>query len=65
MAYGVVNAARVAAQNLDVYNKTAQATVDVAGGGLVALAHSGVRGNDVYTATVPVTGGLTGLFDGT
>jgi hypothetical protein len=62
MAYGVVNAARVAAQNLDVYNRTAQATVDVAGGGLVALAHSGARGNDVYTATVPVTGGLTGLW---
>jgi len=39
--YGVINEARVQAQNIDAFNRTAQATVDVAGGGLVALANSG------------------------
>ena len=60
--YGVINEARVQAQNIDAFNRTAQATVDVAGGGLVALANSVSQGNDVYTATVPVTGALTGLW---
>ena len=39
--------------NPDALNRTAQAEVAVAGGGLVALTESGVQGNEVWTAEAP------------
>ena len=53
MAYGVIVESRIQATNIDALNRTAQATVDVAGGGLIALTPSGVQGNEVWTAEEP------------
>ena len=62
MAYGVIIESRIQATNIDALNRTAQtASTDVAGGGLVALAASGVQGNEVWTATVP-SSTLNGLW---
>ena len=55
MAYGVMIESRIQATNIDALNRTAQATVDVAGGGLISLAESGTQGNDVWTATAPAS----------
>ena len=53
MANSVLIEARVVAQNVDAYNKSAKADVDVAGGNLVALIPSGKQGDDVFTAKTP------------
>lgn len=60
MANGVIVESRIQATNIDALNRTAQATIDVAGGGMIALAPSGEQGNEVWTATAPNTelGGL-------
>ena len=53
MANSVLIEARVVAQNVDAYNKSAKADVNVAGGNLVALTPSGKQGDDVFTAKTP------------
>ena len=53
MANSVLIEARVVAQNVDAYNRSAKADVDVAGGNLVALVPSGKQGDDVFTAKTP------------
>lgn len=53
MAYGVIVESRIQATNIDALNRTAQAEVAVAGGGLIALTESGVQGNEVWTAEAP------------
>lgn len=62
MANGVIVESRIQATNIDALNRTAKATVDVAGGGLVALTASGAQGNEVWTAAAPATGSLGGLW---
>lgn len=62
MANGVIIESRIQATNIDALNRTAQATVDVAGGGLVSLAASGTQGNEVWTATAPADGTLGDLW---
>ena len=62
MANGVIVESRIQATNIDALNRTAKATVDVAGGGLVALTASGTQGNEVWTAAAPTTGSLGGLW---
>ena len=62
MANGVIVESRIQATNIDALNRTAKAAVDVAGGGLVALTASGTQGNEVWTAAVPTTGSLGGLW---
>ena len=55
MAYGVIVESRIQATNIDALNRTAQATADVAGGGLISLAESNTQGNEVWTATAPTS----------
>lgn len=62
MANGVIVESRIQATNIDALNRTAKATVDVAGGGLVALTASGAQGNEVWTAAAPASGSLGGLW---
>lgn len=62
MANGVIIESRIQATNIDALNRTAQATVNVAGGGLVSLAESETQGNEVWTATAPDSGTLGGLW---
>ena len=62
MANGVIVESRIQATNIDALNRTAKATVDVAGGGLVALTASGTQGNEVWTAAAPASGSLGGLW---
>ena len=62
MAYGYLVEASIAAKDIGSLNKSAVSTVAVAGGGLVALTASSTKGNDVFTATVPATGALGGLY---
>ena len=56
MANGVIVESRIQATNIDALNRTAQAQIAVAGGGLVALTESGVQGNEVWTAAAPASG---------
>ena len=62
MANGVIVESRIQATNIDALNRTAQAQIAVAGGGLVALTASGVQGNEVWTAAAPASGSLGGLW---
>ena len=62
MANGVIVESRIQATNIDALNRTAQATVNVAGGGLVSLAESETQGNEVWTATAPTSETLGGLW---
>ena len=62
MANGVIVESRIQATNIDALNRTAQAEVAVAGGGLVALTASGTQGNEVWTAAAPASGTLGGLW---
>lgn len=62
MVNGVIVESRIQATNIDALNRTAQAQVDVAGGGLVALTASGVQGNEVWTAAAPASGSLGDLW---
>lgn len=56
MANSILIESRVVAQNVDAYNKSARADVDVAGGNLVAIVPSGKQGDDVFTAKTPAAG---------
>ena len=63
MAYGVLIESEISATNVDALNKFAvSSTTDVAGAGLVALAAPTAQGEDRYTATVPASGTLGGLY---
>ncbi len=62
MANGVIVESRIQATNIDALNRTAQAEVGVAGGGLVALTASGTQGNEVWTAAAPSGGNLGDLW---
>lgn len=62
MSYGVIVESRIQATNVDALNRTAQATVPVAGGGVVALTAPTTYGNDVWTASKPADGALGGLW---
>lgn len=62
MANGVLIESRIQATNIDALNKSAvSSTIDVAGGGLVALAPPTTQGEDRWVATAPDTV-LTGLY---
>lgn len=50
---GVLVESMIQANNIDALNRSAKAEFDVAGGGLVALAHPTEKGDDVWTATKP------------
>lgn len=56
MANSILIESRVVAQNVDAYNKSARADVDVAGGNLVAIVPSGKQGDDVFIAKTPAAG---------
>lgn len=62
MSYGVMIESRIQATNIDAFNRTAQAEVAVAGGGLVALTAPTTYGDDVWTAAAPASGSLGGLW---
>ena len=62
MANGVIVESRIQATNIDALNRTAKATVDVAGGGLVALTAGGAQGSEVWSAAAPASGSLGGLW---
>ena len=62
MAYGVLIESMIQAKNIDALNRSAVSTVDVAGGGLVALTAPTTQGEDRWTATVPAAGSLEGLW---
>ena len=62
MANGVIVESRIQATNIDALNRTAQAEIAVAGGGLVALTASATQGNEVWTAAAPASGTLGGLW---
>lgn len=62
MANGVIVESRVQATNIDALNRTAQAEIAVAGGGLIALTESGVQGNEVWAAAAPASGSLGDLW---
>lgn len=54
MAYGVLIESMIQAKNIDALNRSAvSTTVDVAGGGLVALTAPTAQGEDRWTATTP------------
>lgn len=60
---GFIIESRIAATNVDALNRDCVcATADIDGGNLVALAHPTAQGDDVWTATVPATGALGGLW---
>lgn len=63
MAYGVLIESEIQATNNDALNKSAvSSTTSVAGGGLVTLTAPTTQGEDRWTATVPATGALSGLW---
>lgn len=62
MANGVLVESMIQASNIDALNRFAKAEIDVAGGGLVALAYNTDTGNDVWAATAPATGALEDLW---
>ena len=63
MAYGIMIESRIAATNVDAYNKSAvSSTSAFDGGNLVVLAAPSAQGEERWTATVPATGSLTGLW---
>jgi len=63
MAYGVLIESNIQAKDNDALNRFAvSSTTAVAGGGLVALTAPTTQGEDRWTATVPATGALSGLY---
>ncbi|MGL5767091.1 MAG: hypothetical protein ACRCX8_15760 [Sarcina sp.] len=51
---GILIEKRIMARNVDSLNRSAKATVDVDGGGLVKLTTLDAKDKDVFTATAPV-----------
>ncbi|MBQ0111627.1 MAG: hypothetical protein KBT03_00690 [Bacteroidales bacterium] len=62
MANGFIIESAIEAQNIDKLNRSVKCADDVHGGALLALAPSGVKGDEVWTATKPATGALNGLW---
>lgn len=64
MAHNILNPRLVAAKNVDALNRSAVAAVDVDNGNLVKLTTRSTDADkaEVFTAIVPVTGSLTGLW---
>lgn len=62
MAYGVMIESQIMATDVGIYNRFAQGTVAVAGGGLVSLAYPTEVGSDVWTSSVPSADTLGGLY---
>ena len=62
MAYGFLIESMIQAKNIDALNRSVTSAVNVAGGGLIALTAPTAQGNDVWTASVPASGSLGGLW---
>ena len=62
MAYGVLIESMIQAKNIDALNRSVKAEIDVDGGNLIALTAPTEQGNDVWTASAPVTGKLGNLW---
>lgn len=61
--HGFIIESEISAKDVDALNKFAKsATADFDGGNLVSLAQPTAKGDNVYTATVPTTGALKGLW---
>jgi hypothetical protein len=58
MAYGVLIESKIQAKNIEALNRSAIASVDVAGGGLVSLVAPTTQGEDRWTANTPSSGNL-------
>lgn len=59
--YGFIITKAIAAKDVDSYNRSAVATVDVQAGTPVVLA-PGEKAEDPFVATLPVDGSLSGLY---
>lgn len=62
MANGFIIESHIEAQNIDKLNRSVKCADDVHGGALIALAPSGVKGNEVWTATKPASGAIKDLW---
>jgi len=63
MAKGFIIESRIAATNVDAYNRDCVCVdTDFDGGNLISLAHPTAQGSDVWTADTPATGSLGGLW---
>lgn len=62
MAYGVLIESMIQAKNIDALNRSAVSVANIAGGGLVSLTAPTTQGNDVWTAAVPTSETLGGLW---
>ena len=62
MAKGFLIESMIQAKNIDALNRSAISEIDVDGGCLVALTAPTVKGEDRWTASVPTTGALGGLW---
>ena len=60
--HGVLIESMIQAKNIDALNRSVISTVDVDGGNLIALTAPTVQGEDRWTASVPTTGALGGLW---
>lgn len=59
---GVLIESMIQAKNIDALNRSVVATVDVAGGSLIALTAPTKQGEDRWTASAPSSSALTGLW---
>lgn len=62
VAHGIMIESQIMATDVGTLNRYAKGAMDVDGGGLVALAYPTTQGSDVWTATLPATGALGGLY---
>ena len=60
--HGVLVESMIQAKNIDALNRSVISGVDVDGGNLIALTAPTVKGEDRWTASVPATGALGGLW---
>ena len=60
--HGVLIESMIQEKNIDALNRSVISTVDVDGGNLIALTAPTVKGEDRWTASVPATGTLGGLW---
>ena len=60
--HGVLIESMIQAKNIDALNRSVISTVDVDGGNLITLTAPTVKGEDRWTASVPATGALGGLW---
>lgn len=62
MAYGFLIESSIQAKDIDALNRSVVSTVDIAGGGLVALTAPTSQGEDRWTGALPSAGNLGGLW---